>query len=919
MNICNTGKSHIAKPLDNAARGLAGFALCAAAVIVSACAGRPALTPSQLKCESLTDPSAIDSRVPRLSWVNIGRGNGQVQTAYEIRAASSRELLRSADLWSTGRVESDESLYIPYGGKELRSAQDCWWQVRVWDRDGRVSRWSAPAHWGMGLLDPDDWEAEWIGAPWEGEAVLEQDSPAPMLRKTFSVKGKPVSAKAFVCGLGLMELYINGAKVSDDVLVPNESSYTSRPGLDSIGLTAHNLKEYRVYYMGYDILPLLRDGDNAVGVMLGSGYFASWRSEFATSPYGTPRLICQLELKWADGSEETVVSDCSWRVRKSPIVVSDLFYGEVYDAREEIPLWASPDYVEDGSWTDAVPRKAPDGKLCAPAGPPDKVAEILKPHSIIRLEDGSWEVDFDDYVTGWVRLKLPDIPAGDSVIVTHLPDERFSGTSIYIGDGKGPRIYAPRFAWNTFERVIIKGWPQGRELRKGDLVAEVVHSDVERTGRFSCSNPLFNRINDIWCRTQTDNMHMGVPTDCPHREKGPYTGDGQVVCATVMDNFGAQTFYNKWMRDISDVQDSVSGHVPNGAPWHPRCGGGVGWGAAMCIVPWEHWLHYGDIEALRTYWSAMSAWVEFLYGWKREDGVIETDLPTEESGLKTPWRTEWLNLGDWVTPDGKYPPKSLVHTWFLWKCATINADAASVLGMDVQERHFRDMAEEVREAFNRVFYDAEGGSYGGHGGNIFALAMGVPEDRREAVRAAVREEFRQSGGHVYTGIFGTRLLFETLTAEGMGDLAYAAMDKRDAPSFGWWVEQGSHTMWECWDDNGYTSVPSFVHPMFGGGLTWLYKDVAGMRIDPAEPGYKHIIFKPVAWPDLSWAEYSTATPYGQAGIRWDVSPDGVMTCKVDVPVGSRATLWLPGREAPEEIAAGRYTFKAEMQPPGEDM
>lgn len=911
-----TDKGHISKPLAGTkppAKVRRNLALCAAAALTLSCTSQPALTPSQLKCESLADPPVIDARVPRLSWVNLARGNGQTQTAYEIRVASSRELLPSANLWQTGRVESSESVYIPYGGKELQSAQDCWWQVRVWDRDGRASRWSSPAHWGMGLLDPDDWEAQWIGAPWEGESVERRDSPAPMLRKTFTLKGKPVSAKAFVCGLGLMELYVNGVKVSDDVLVPNESSYTSRPGLDSIGLTVSKIKEYRVYYMGYDILSLLRDGDNAVGVMLGSGYFASWRSAFASAPYGTPRLICQLELTWADGSRETIVSDDSWRVRKSPIAVNDLFYGEVYDAREEVPGWTSPDYVEDGSWMDVVPREAPDGKLCAQMGAPDKVKETLKPHAITRREDGAWEVDFDDYVTGWVRLKLPDIPAGDSIVVTHLPDEQFSGTSIYIGDGKGARSHAPRFAWNTFERVIIRGWPAGRKLHMSDLTAEVVHSDVERTGRFSCSNELFNRINDIWCRTQTDNMHMGVPTDCPHREKGPYTGDGEVVCATVMDNFWAQAFYNKWMRDISDVQDSVSGYVPNGAPWHPRCGGGAGWGAAMCIVPWEHWLHYGDIGVLRTYWDDMAAWTEYLYSWKRPDGVIETDLPTEESGLKTPWRTYWLNLGEWVTPDGKYPPKALVHTWFLWKCATINADAAAALGMAAQERHFRSMAKEVSEAFHRVFYDTETGSYGGHGGNIFALAMGVPDDRREAVRRAVREEFRQSGGHVYTGVFGTRLLFETLTEEGMGDLAYAAMDKRDSPSFGWWVEQGSHTMWECWDSGGYTNTPSYIHPMFGGGLTWLYRDVAGMRTDPSAPGYRHIIFKPVPWPELTWAEYSTGTPYGRAGIRWDIGPDGVMTCKVEVPVGSHATLWLPGRETPEEVVAGRHTFRTAIR------
>lgn len=760
---------------------------------------------------------------------------------------------------------------------------------------------AACGHPASEIPDITSWQAEWIGAPWEGESFIpEAEHPTPEFRKTLELKSGVRQAVAYICGLGMFEMNINGERVGEDYYVPNETMYGLREeGYEyAIKVDERTFKNFRVMYMAYDVTDCFRKGINTIGVLVGNGWYSAYRKGWI-SPFGTPRLLCQVELTLKDGSVVTVCSDESWEVRRSPVVWNNIYSGEVYDARLE----------EDGEWLPSVLRNAPAGKLERQNGLEDRIMEVLHPKTVTRLDDGSWEVDFDDYVSGRVHLRGIKAPAGTEIELLHpiSPEDDISwvkrswnGDYKYICKGVGAEDYAPRFNWYTFRKVIVKGWP-GKLLAR-NLCAEVIYTDIRTTGHFDCSNPMLARINRLFWRAQTDNMHMGVASDCPHREKGAYTGDGQVACVAVMHNFDADYFYRKWLRDMSDCQDPESGYVPNGAPWHPGCGGGVAWGAAMCIIPWEHYVHYGDISVLEEHYEAMKGQLRFMESWRTYEGIMHMQMPrnADKPG-------KWMNIGEWC-PAYNMPDERLVHTFFLWKCALYLSHAAAALGWEEDSVKYMELAEDVKAAFHRVFYNPEASSYGNNdGANVFALRMGVPEDRRATVVESLRREIENNGRHLNTGIFGTQIFFDVLCENGLGELAYAAMTKTDVPSYGWWLEQDARTMWEYWDGRH-----SRNHPMFGGGLTWLYTRIAGFQADPEEPGYKHIIIRPEPLGDLVWASYETETPFGKASVRWDLN-DGRFKLKVRIPAGSHGTVYMPGTDNPVELASGKHILYGEYK------
>ncbi len=879
------------------------------------------LKPVQPTCEYLKNPPVVDVPNPRLSWINIAEKGerGQLQTAWELRVAGNIDLLSSdaSDLWNSGKIESGESSNIVYKGKPLKSRQDCWWQVRVWDKNGKVSDWSEPACWSMGLLNQDEWKAQWIGAPWQGEAPIPRDQrpltasrakdgetvtdisnlkappPAPMLRKEFIVKKELASARAYVSGLGYFELWLNGQKVGEDVLVPNQTNYGKRPGLMNNYIPIpDDFKEYRVMYLAYDITSLISEGKNAIGALLGNGFYnapINW-----TESYGTPRFIGQIHLKYTDGTEDVIVSDKSWKASKSPILMDLIFDGEHYDARREQPGWCTANF-DDGKWENAAIRKAPEGKMKAHMAYPDRVMEVLDPVKIERLGEGHFKVDFGQEVSGWVHLTGINGEAGRKIDIRYLHKFSPTGDNSYILKGDGPESYAARFTWFVFREVEITNWLG--DLKPEQVKAEVVHTYVETTGKFECSNPLLNDINKIWWRSQTDNMHGGIASDCPNRERSAYTGDGQVACVTVMHNFDGKSFYNKWIHDIVGAQLVKTGYVPNGAPWQPGCGGGVAWGAAINIMPWEFYLHYGDRDILKDSYEGMKGYVKYMLTWTDRDGIMFSQVLGNDGKPN-----QWMNLGEWSQPFD-LPPDDLVHTFYLWRCADFTSKTASALGNKKEAEEYALLAEKTRQAFRKKFYNSEKGTYGPNGGNIFALRMGLPEDQRKRVIEALKADIKANGGHLDTGIFGTQFFFEVLSENGLHELAYEAISKKTSPGYGWWLEQGSTTSWEGWEDPG-----SGNHPMFGGGLVWLYRKLAGMNADMEHPGYKHIVFHPQPVKDISFAEYSNLTPYGECGIRWKKN-DGKFNMIIDVPVGSTATAFVPAGNPESVLESGKKINK----------
>ena len=894
------------------------------ALTAASCTGGR-LSPASLMCEYQTNPGAVDVPAPRLSWVNLmpEGATGLNQVAWQVQVASSAGALRSgrADIWDSGRVEAASAPFVNYGGPAAEPAQRLWWRVRVWDSEGRVSRWSDAACWVAGYSDASQWKARWIGAPWDGEeprdiqsglpiyATMQGDpsvgdvqnyapsSPAPMIRKKFTVRGGVESAHLFISGLGYCEPYFNGRRLGDDLLSPNQTDYTGRVRMDLRRLPmVLDTKAHSVFYLGYDLTDLIHEGDNAVGCILGNGFFNS--AHIWTAGYGSPRVIAQIEIRYKDGSCETVVSDESWKVKESAVRHNDVFGGEVYDARYETECWCEEGF-DDSSWVAAVPREAPDGDLRAQMGPCDKVIETFEPASIAKTGEKSYLVTFPEEISGRISLKNIQGAAGDTLRINYhctvQASYNYNGESVYVCSGSGRGSYAPHFDWYVFHSATIENWTG--ELTSADVVAEAVSSDVRRNSGFSTSDTLINAISKIWVRTQKNNMHGGVPSDCPHRERGPYTGDGQIASAMVMHNFDGRAFYNKWLKDISNAQDASTGYVPNGAPWEPGCGGGVAWGAAMTIIPWEYYLAYGDLQLLSEHYAAAKAQTDYMSTWETPYGTMLSKA-FDDSFI--------MNLGEHVPPFTA-PSQEVMHTYLWWMCADYTSRMASALGIRDDAARYRALAEKIASAFHSRFYDPAEGSYGQDECDVLALRIGVPSAERERVIADLREKIAARGNHIVCGFVATRVFFEVLSECGLDDLAWEILHKDDYPSYGEMIKSGSTTMWEQWD-----AMHSHDHPMFGGGLVWFYRNLVGVRIDPEAPAYRHTFIKPYVPDSLDWAEYSLETVYGLLRVAWHKS-DGALNVDLTIPEGCTASLTLPGPGQPaRELCSGTHRVSTHL-------
>lgn len=846
-----------------------------------------------LTCEDMTDPMAVGASQPRFSWVDIAEGNGrndrnQRQTAYQIQVASAKEklLLGDADLWDSGRKQGDATRQILYEGSALTSNADCYWRVRVWDKHGKPSVWSEPARFHT-ALQPSEWVAEWIGS----------EDVAPLFRKDFVIDKRLLNAHLFICGLGYFELYVDGQKVSDDVLVPGQTDYSHRNDIENTRVAIDNeFTGYRCLYLGYDLTPFLSVGHHALGVWLGNGFFNS-QNGFAM-PYGKPRLIAQLMLTFADGSSQIISTDASWVARRSGITQSGIFSGECFDARLHDEDWCNPDLLqsfpsEEGlsGALSVMTVSAPDGQLEPQTSPADKVCEIFAPKNIERLDGTSFRVDFGEEISGWVRLTDIQGQAGQRIEIKYL-SESPNGENIYIMKGGGKENYHPRFTWFVFRQVEISGL---EVLQPSQIRAEAVNTELRQSGFFACSDTLLTKIHRIWCRTLLDNAHGSIISDCPHRERSAYLGDGQVAAEMVMRTFDARAFYRKWFADMRLAQNPRTGFVPFGAPWQPGCGGGVPWSAAVILMPYDFYQCYGDISVLRENYPSMLRLMNYFAGWVNEDGTMEQHYQPHND------MAYWCNLGEWCTPTDVRPSNALVHTYFYWLCAKTMASTAELLGDKEAAERFSALAERTSEAFHRRFYDSEKQTYGPAGANLFAYVM-KPDGN---IGAAIRRDMEESRNHIYTGIFGTKLFFNVLADAGLADEALDAFLRRDFPSFGSWIERGATTTWEQWDGGN-----SHCHPMFGGGLTWLYTWLGGIRTtDPAQSSILNkqstIFISPHLSERITWVECAQENAYGLVRLRAERQSDGRLKMSVDIPVGCKAVITNPsGTKAGRQRTVG---------------
>ena len=850
----------------------------------------PHIAVDGLTCNHARNPLGVDSPRPRLSWKLHSGARGQRQTAYRIVAASSIECLNQGryDLWDTGKVESSDSVFIEYAGRPLRSRERCFWRVMAWDKDDRPSCWSETASFEMGLLDRSDWTARWIAAD-AGFAIDLEVQPAPFLRKQIILDRDVVSARAYVCGLGYYELRINGQKAGDSVLTPMFTRY-----------------DRTVLYDTIDVTSLLMRGDNAIGVILGNGWYNCFTREvwmFAEAPWRhRPKLLLQLHIELADGTHLVVASDTSWRVTTGPITFDSLRNGEHYDARKEMNGWDTPGY-DDSAWKRASIIAPPGGSLRSSQMPPIRVTGTIRPVSVTEVSPGTFVYDLGQSISGWARITAEG-PAGTEIVLRYgerlaadgslerAAIERFvrSGefqTDRYTMKGECKETWEPRFTYHGFRYVEVTGFPGTPTL--DNLVGRVVHTDLEQRGVFECSNETLNSVQRC-ARWSTLTNYHGMPTDCPHREKNGWTGDAQVSAEQVLLNFDPATAYAKWLRDFRDVQrpsGQLPGIVPTGG-WGYNWGSGPAWDSAIVHIPWYVYLYTGDRTVIEEMYDSIRLYVDYM-----------TEMAVDHI-VK-------FGLGDWCPPyerDPDHPkcPTVVTDTAYYYTNALLLSKMARLTGRSDDEQKYARLAEDIKQAFRDRFVDSSTGVVEGNCQTSMACALYqglTSDDDRELVFERLVEQVELRERHIDCGILGAKYIMHALTENGRADLAYAIATQRTYPGWGHWIEQGATTLWESWSGDS-----SLNHHMFSDVSAWFYKGLAGINPDESAPGFKHVVIRPNPVSGLEWVRASHESMYGTVSSEWRVDEDR-FELRVRIPVNCTATVVMPGEYCLSVTESGR--------------
>ena len=852
-----------------------------------------------LRTEYKENPLGIDATRPRLSWQIQADERAVAQSAYQLRVArSERDLLAGSNLvWDSGRVDSDESIHRVYGGPPLQSGQRYYWQVRIWDRAGRASAWSAPAFWEMGLLRPSDWQAAWIEPDLPED--VKKSEPVPMLRREFTINGSVARARAYITSHGLYEVYLNGRRVGDQLFTPGWTSYNKR-----------------LQYQTYDVTELLKSGRNAVGALLGNGWYRgnlAWGGQ--RNIYGDRlALLMQIRITYSDGREEVIGTDQQWKATTGPILMSEIYHGETYDARLEKAGWTTPGF-DDQQWAGVRVANHRKDHLVAPAGPPVRRIEQIKPVKIIKTPAGETVVDMGQNMVGWVRLRVQG-PAGTTVTLRHAEvldragnfyTENLRGakaTVRYTLKGGGIETFEPHFTFFGFRYVAVDGYPG--ELTTDSLTGIVIHSDMAPTSEFETSSQLINQLQHNIRWGQKGNF-LDVPTDCTQRdERLGWTGDAQVFARTAAFNMDVAGFFTKWLRDLAADQYE-SGSVPHvipdvlGAPGKPA-GGSAAWADAAVIIPWTIYLSYGDKRILEEQYASMARWVEYMRRRAGDDFIWDGDF----------------HFGDWLafaTTRSDYPGattgKDLIATAFFAHSTDLLQRTAQILGKQQDAARYGEQLARIKSAFRREFV-TETGRVGENTQTAYALALHfdlLPDELRPVAARRLAQEVRERK-HLTTGFVGTPYLCHVLSRYGYLDEAYMLLNREQYPSWLYPVKQGATTIWERWDgikpDGSFQDkgMNSFNHYAYGAIGEWMYRVMAGIEVDPAVPGYKHILIQPQPGGGFTSVKASHQSMYGRISSAWTLR-DGLFELAVEVPANTRATVRLPRAELSRVTESGR--------------
>ena len=851
---------------------------------------------SNTQCEYRRNPIGVETSQPRLSWILESKGRGVVQGAYEIVAATSLEALEKnqGDLWDSGKVMSDQTAQIAYNGKPLVSVEQCFWKVRVWDGNGNASAWSKPANWTMGLLNASDWHAHWVG--FSAPENADEMKPAVYFRKSFRLE-KPVHrAVAFASALGAYELHLNGKQVDTDALSPGWTDFYKR-----------------VHYFGYDVTAQLRRGQNALGAILGDGWYAGYIA-FTGKRHlygGDPRLIVQLQIEYQDGTREIIGTDESWKAMVGPIREDDLQMGCVYDARLELKDWDKVSY-DDREWHPAAVDSKVQANLVAHPGEPIRRVLELPTRKVTAPKPGVYVFDLGQNMVGWARL-MAHGKAGQQIVVRHAemlnPDGTIytanlrtaKATDTYYLTGGSERAYEPYFTFHGFRYVEVTGLDY--KPSPHDITGIVIHSDLDRTGWFECSEPLVNKLflNALWGQ---EGNFLDVPTDCPQRnERAGWTGDAQVFMKTACFNLYSPAFYTKWLVDLCDDSQRDDGSFCDVAPSVLGVkGGNTGWADAAPLCNWRMYEMYGDTRVLQQHYPALVRYMDFL-AQTSKDFVRDVGA-----------------YGDWLRLAGPQKSKAIGTAYYFYTARTM-ADIAQALGKQDDSEKYHALAENIRGAFVKNYIKADGQILDDNnesGQTFYALAFGlglVPEQMQSKVAEQFANSLHAQNDHIATGFLGTPFVLFALQKAGHPELAYKLVLNKTYPS---WLQQvlwGSTTMWERWDgwrpDKGFQNpaMNSFNHYWLGCVSEWLFTQVAG--IDTDGPGFKRIIIHPdIVEPNLgfNWVKASYDSVRGPIASRWKLTGDR-FELKVSIPANASAIVFIPAKQL-SDITEGGHPAEA---------
>jgi len=851
---------------------------------------------TSLTCEYLENPLGIDVTSPRLSWKLLSDGKDVSQSAYRILVASSLDLLEGneGDLWDTDKVKSDQSIHIEYGGEVLISRQRCYWKAMAWDQEGDATAWSEPAWWEMALLDENDWEAKWIEAPsiynWPQYrakvGATDRSTPktyseaAPYLRKDFNAEKQVSRARAYICGVGLYELSINGKKVGDHVLDPAFTNF-----------------DHRALYLSYDVTSYLQNGKNTMGVLLGNGWYnmdsrAVWG--FNKAPWkDRPTCLVQLEIEYEDGTVEKVLSDQSWKAAPSPTVYNDIRQGEKYDATREISGWNESSF-NDALWAGVRVKNGPMGELKAQMIPANRVMREITPVSVNSPKPGVYLVDMGQNMAGWIQLKVKgnsgdivkmkfgEMLNADGTLNQYNIDRHHRETEIQVAEytlkGSGTELWEPKFTYYGFQYVQIEGYPGS--LKKDDIRGKVVHTSFDQSGSFSCSNDILNKINHASEWSFISNF-LGYPTDCPQREKNGWTGDAHLSAETGLLTFKPQMGYTKWLFDCQDAQKE-SGVLPGIVPtsgWGYYMGGkpdgyGPAWDGAYIWIPWYMYLYSGDTEVFRSHYENMKKSIGFMEG-KAEGHILD------------------IGLGDWVYINS-YAPRDLTSTACYYDLTLKVSQIASLLGKQEDAEYYSRLAAEIRSAFNRKFYRAKDKTYAGSEQTSLAAALYfdmVPSKDVKKVAGNLSKVIIENDNLLDCGVLGAKWIPHALSDNGYADLAFNIAKNTRYPGWGYWMELGATTLWEAF--NTETRDNSRNHMFFGDIVHWFYKELTGIRPDPEHVGFKHFFIQPFFPESLEFAEATHDCMYGQIRSEWKRVGEEI-SMVIEIPANTTSTIILPG-------------------------